>query len=262
MCRLVDTQARQVRRGHGTKVPSQADTRGPSGSTMARELPELNPILIRELRTRWRSWRFLLWPAAGVIVSSAAVAWVITRKEYIREEAPLVWTITGAQIAFVVAVAPVLAAAAVAADRRSGNLDTMRITRLSVHQIVLGKVLACLQPLALTFFCQLPLFIYISQARPIGPAPIAAYVLSLEMAGFLACAGIGVAMTEARGRGWLGGAYLLCLGGAAWLAFSVAWSAYSGSVLWSAVGVPFVLLVGAPTYVLTVDVVSRRLAEE
>jgi len=226
---------------------------------MARRSPEPNPIFMRELRSRWRSWRLLVWPAAGVILSSAAVGWLITRKEYAREEAPLVWTITGVQIAFVVVAAPALAAAAMATERRTGNLDMVRITRLSVHQIVLGKVLACLQPLALTFFCQLPLFVYISQARPVGPGPITAYVLALELAGLLACVGIGLAAMGERGaRARLGLVYLVCMAGPCCLALTATPFIGSDSVLWAVIVAPFVLLVGAPTYVVTVDALSRR----
>jgi hypothetical protein len=217
---------------------------------------------MRELRSRWRSWRFLIWPAAGVIASSAVLGWVITTKQYLREEERLVWAIAGAQIAFVVAAAPTIAAAGMASDRRSGNLDMMRITRLSVHQIVLGKVLACLQPLALTFFCQLPLFVYISQARPIGPAPIAAYVFALELAGLLACAGIGVATARAGQRWGMMLIYALCIAGPGWLVLITTPLVGSGSVLWAVAVAPSVLLLGAPAYVVTVDAVNRRFQEE
>ena len=230
---------------------------------MARRPPELNPILMRDLRSRWRSWRFLIWPGAGVVVSAAALGWVITQEKYFRAEAGLVWAIAGAQIVFVVAAAPALAAAAIAAERRTGNLDMVRITRLSVHQIVLGKVLGCLQPLALTFFCQLPLFVYISQARPIGPAPIAAYVLALEVAGLLACAGIGVAaMADRRARTHLAMIYLVGMLAPCWLAITATPLVTSNSALWAIGVAPFVLLVGAPVYVVTVDALSRRFEGE
>ena len=230
---------------------------------MATRRPEPNPIFVRELRSRWRSWRMLIWPGVGVLVSSAALGWVITTKQYLRGEAALVWAVAGAQIVFVVAAAPAIAAAGIVAERRTGNLDMMRITRLSVHQIVLGKVLACLQPLALTFFCQLPLFAYISQARPVGPGPIAAYVLALEVAGLLACAGLGVAaMGETRTRFQLAGVYFVGMLAPCWLAITATPLVTGNSLLWAVGVAPFVLLVGAPVYVVTVDAVSRRFERE
>ncbi len=224
---------------------------------------EPNPIFMREIRTRWRSWRLLIWPAAGVIVSAGALGWVITTKQYVRAEAALVWAVVGAQIAFVLAAAPALAAAGIAAERRTGNLDLMRITRLSVHQIVLGKVLACLHPLALTFFCQLPLLVYISQARPVGPAPIAAYALALEVAALLACAGIGVAaMAETGSRLRLVVIYGVGILAPCSLAITATPLVAASSPVWAIGVAPFVLLVGAPVYVITVDAVSRRFEQE
>ena len=220
---------------------------------------EANPVFMRELRSRWRSWRLLVWPAAGVLFSAVALGWVVTTRRYLRAEEALVWAVTGAQMALVVAGAPALAAGGMATERRNGNLDMMRITRLSVHQIVLGKALSSLHPLALSFFCQLPLFVYIAQARPIGLEPLAAYVLALEVAALLACAGIGVAaMTEASTRLQVFGVYAIAMFAPCWLAVVAVSLMMKNSPLLGVGIAPLVLLLGAPVYVVTVDAVRKR----
>ncbi len=113
-----------------------------------------NPVFGKELRTRWRGWRLLYLPIAllavlalvfmGAIIPVAyrAVAWqdVVLALGGVTDRigAITAWLLT-----------PALIGGSVAGERKQLTLESLLLTRLTVGQILRGKLAATLVPMAL-----------------------------------------------------------------------------------------------------------------
>ena len=131
---------------------------------------ELNPILRREVRARWRHW-----PAFAVVFGYAILLALLMGYQYallsrhdpgaveikfgqrlqvigrglfsfLTEMQALVWML----------LAPVLTATSIAAEREHGLLESLQLAPLSPRRIVLGKLLSALSFIALMLLVPLP----------------------------------------------------------------------------------------------------------
>ena len=112
---------------------------------------ELNPVLTREVRARWRNWPAFLVVLAYAALLAVTVGWryatalnagagitVATAPHLGRE---LFITITVVQALGWMLLAPVLTATAIAGERERGTLGNLHLSCLTPQQICTGKLL-------------------------------------------------------------------------------------------------------------------------
>jgi ABC-type transport system involved in multi-copper enzyme maturation permease subunit len=117
---------------------------------------QLNPIIARDLRTRWRRWHGFALLCGYVILLSAAMCWLYA--DFVRRQWPtrtfgemvqtggheLFLALTGMQTLGWMIMAPALTATSIAGEREGGLLDALHMSPLRPHQIVFGKLLPAL----------------------------------------------------------------------------------------------------------------------
>ena len=125
-----------------------------------------NPVFLREVRVRMRSWR-----APGLIVRYVGLLGLLAVLIFAAAMqgsepvgfAPGVGAIIYAalamfQLVLLVLAVPGLAAGAIAGERERQTLDLLLVTRLSPAQVVVGKLLAATGFALLLMFASLPVF--------------------------------------------------------------------------------------------------------
>ena len=172
-------------------------------------IDELNPVLTREVRARWRNW-----PAFLVVLSYAAllagtVGWryatalnagqgitVATAPHLGRE---LFITITVVQALGWMLLAPVLTATAIAGERERGTLGSLHLSCLTPQQICTGKLLSALSFIALMLLVPLPIM---AVCFPLGGVSPAEFVtaLALHTITAITCASIGLFCSASNRR--------------------------------------------------------------
>src|SRR5258708_6259801 len=111
---------------------------------------ELNPILVREVRARWRKWPAFATVAGYALLLALVVGWryrdaVATTSYYTTKTGAalghdLFITLTFAQVFGWMLIAPVIGASAFLHERETGLLDGLLLSRLNVEDLVRGKV--------------------------------------------------------------------------------------------------------------------------
>lgn len=127
----------------------------------------MNPILVREMRARWRGVRpFLL---LGGYVLLLCVFWVLIFRVQFREQShwgrfnaavlgrDLFTFLTMAQVGFLIGLPGLLTANTIAWEREQGLLEGMQLTFLSPARIVIGKLVSSLSFILLILLVTLPI---------------------------------------------------------------------------------------------------------
>ncbi len=125
---------------------------------------QLNPILTRETRARWRGRAFALLFCGVTILAVAMVLayesatrmWVGDSDRTARIGAQLFRSMTYYQMAGWMLLAPSLTATAIAGEREQGLLEGLQLSRLSAGQIVRGKLYSALAFIGLLLLATQP----------------------------------------------------------------------------------------------------------
>jgi len=173
--------------------------------SMLRLRLEANPILVREVRARWRKWPpFAL--AFGYAVALALVAgWVYAVSaaraasltgEYAQRSATLgkmmFVQLSGIQLIGWLLLAPILTATSITSERERGLLDGLQLTHLEPQEIVRGKLLSALAFIVLLLLVPLPVAALCFQMGGVAPGEFF-QVFLLHAVTATACAAIGLA---------------------------------------------------------------------
>jgi len=153
---------------------------------------QLNPILVREVRARWRgatAFKILFGYAA---LFAAAVGWLyasyvlnspgmtngaIGAKRFASVGHDLFTALSAMQVGAWTLLAPALTATAIAGEREEGMLDLLHLAPLSPARIVLGKLLSTLWFCGLLMLAPLPVIALSFLMGGVSPAEFGAVLL-------------------------------------------------------------------------------------
>lgn len=169
---------------------------------------ELNPILKREVRARWRNWPAFLTLFLYAVFLAVALGWrytdvMATPSGVSTQNAPargreLFNTMTMVQALGWMLLAPVLTATSIAGERERGTLSGLLLSGLTPHQIASGKLLSALSFIALMLVVPLPI---VALCFPLGGVSPGEFVMTalLHAGTAVACAALGL-MASANNR--------------------------------------------------------------
>ena len=127
-----------------------------------------NPVFRRETRG-WRRWLRRSRPSAWTAATVAAVlGWLYVRILWSMADVgvpsfrPLWFWLTRGLLLFVVVVAPILASASITREREQRTWESLTLTRLPGHEVILGKWLSALTPALLTVLATAPLLLLVA----------------------------------------------------------------------------------------------------
>lgn len=193
---------------------------------MARVLGEcrVNPILVREVRARWRGWRDpgILFGYAALLALSTIVMYATTwidgdlfARQSGRLGRQMFQALSGMQIAGWILLGPALTATAIAGEREAGLLDMLQLTPLTPRQITLGKLLSVASFFGLLMLAPLPVTAICFLLGGVSPGEFcAAFVLQAATALCAAAIGLFASAWCRRASSALGLAYGIT---AAWI---------------------------------------------
>lgn len=125
-----------------------------------------NPVFLREVRVRMRSWRspglIVLYVGLQGLVAVLIFAASLQGGRFTgfapQVGAAIYATLAMLQLVLLVLAVPGLAAGAIAGERERQTLDLLLVTRLTVAQVVVGKLLAATGFALLLLIASLPVF--------------------------------------------------------------------------------------------------------
>lgn len=202
---------------------------------------ELNPILGREVRARWRKW-----PAFGIMFVYAALlalallwryaefqrinnGWTVPDTSRLGSE--LFATLNIVQTLGWLLLAPVLTASSLAGEREKGTMLGLHLSRLTPWQIASGKLLSAFSFIALMLCAPLPIIALCFQLGGVSPLEMmAAGLMHTATAAISATIGLLCSARNYRSSAALGTSLLMV---AAWaimpsiVVFGVIWVVYA-----------------------------------
>ena len=165
---------------------------------------EANPILVREVRARWRKWPAFAVAGGYSILLALWMGWCYAQavshapvNPSPRSGAPkmgseLFWQLSMMQIILWMLLAPALTATSISGERERGLLDGLQLSPLTPRQIVNGKLLSALSFISLMLLVPLPIIALCFILGGVSPGEfLAATVLQFTVA--TTCAAIGLA---------------------------------------------------------------------
>jgi ABC-type transport system involved in multi-copper enzyme maturation permease subunit len=151
----------------------------------------MNPIVQREVRTRWRRLFTFVIVFGYAALLACATGWVYA--EHMKQAAAqgtsilartaspgykLFIQLTWVQVLLWALLAPALTAPSIAGERERGLLQSLHLSTLSAYQIVTGKLLSALAFIALLLLVPLPISALCFQLGGVSPGEFAlAFVL-------------------------------------------------------------------------------------
>lgn len=116
-------------------------------------MPDINPVLLRELRGRLRTPRSY-WLLGGALLLVATIAILLYSADYASSDGQVLFSGSAGSTVFialvvtalisVTVIAPLMAASSIAGERERQTFDLVLLTQLRPFDIVLGKVTATL----------------------------------------------------------------------------------------------------------------------
>jgi ABC-2 type transport system permease protein len=137
----------------------------------------LNPILVKEYRTRMRSWKALLLLTLYVAVigfGMFAYLYINNRNEYFDpgQSKSMFIALSVLHLVVIGFVAPGLTAGTIAGERERQTLNILLTTHLSPVQIVVSKLVSSLSFLTLLVFSTLPIYVIVFLYGGISPVQL------------------------------------------------------------------------------------------
>jgi ABC-type transport system involved in cytochrome c biogenesis permease component len=142
---------------------------------------ELNPVLLRELRARWRKWPTFAIVFGYAILLAVAIGWMTIEATASVETArrggertaqmgfKLFEKMSWVQVIGWMILSPVLAAPAIAGEREQGLLDSLYLSGLTPREILRGKMQAVLWFIGLMLLVPLPVIALCFQMGGVSP---------------------------------------------------------------------------------------------
>ncbi|HVF11374.1 MAG TPA: ABC transporter permease subunit, partial [Abditibacteriaceae bacterium] len=186
---------------------------------------QFNPILVREVRARWRGWSgFLVVFGYGALLA-ATLDWnwidfelrnnnsnVDSSRRAATLGHELFRSLTWVQTLLWMLLAPALTATAIAGERERGLLDALQLANLTPRRIVGGKLLSALSFVGLMMLVQVPISATCLILGGVSPAEVGqALSLHFLTATTAASAGLACSAWSRRAGGALTGAFLLMI---------------------------------------------------
>lgn len=183
----------------------------------------MNPILVREVRARWRGWRDpgILFGYAALLALSVVLMYASTstfgdsfQQQTGRLGHEMFLALSGMQIAGWMLLGPALTATSIAGEREAGLLDSLQLTPMTPRQLAWGKLASAASFFGLLMLAPLPVTAICFLTGGVSPGEFCA-VFALQAATALGAAAIGLFASAwcRRASGALGLAYGLM---AAW----------------------------------------------
>lgn len=125
----------------------------------------INPIIRREMKTSFRSWKifYMLFLYVFVVLTfSSILLYAIVTTSYNgfnpQEIIALFFVIVGIQSMFIYFVVPAFAGGAISGERERQTLGLLFVTKMSSKSIIIGKLLSSLSIVLLMIICTMPIY--------------------------------------------------------------------------------------------------------
>ncbi|MBV9865583.1 MAG: ABC transporter permease subunit [Abitibacteriaceae bacterium] len=167
---------------------------------------QLNPILTRDMRARWRGWRafglvfvyatllalLMWWQYKNLFASPTFANDTDPRQRMAFMGNSLFRGLTTIQIFGWMLLAPALTATSIAGEREQGLLESLQLSSLSPWRILMGKLLSVVAFLVLMLLIPLPITAVCFMLGGVSPGEFA-LALGLQIVTALTCSLLGLA---------------------------------------------------------------------
>jgi len=125
----------------------------------------VNPVLIREMKTTFRTWKTICAIAVYVFIFTLVTGlalWAIVSNSYNgfnpASAVELYWLMCGYQLVIIYIIVPAFTSGSISGERERQTLDLMLVTKMSTFEIIIGKLMSSLLVTIIMIISSIPVY--------------------------------------------------------------------------------------------------------